>query len=456
MNNMQTVATLFEYQTYSYQSSREDSFRDGTLYLTDQTIDLLEDLNRSQPFLEIRRKTIKPLNYVGVIKANGISIQIFPKLFKHDNYREHRHLIAGNLLKMLSCTGNIPIKEVDAADLDLKRFDLFEIFIHLFAKKLFHTIKYQQKKEYVRKSDELRVIRGRIDFQLYTNPARMHIIPCRYHEHSVDTLMNRTLKYTCSVMSRSVSDFSTVRLLRSIVDILDPVTLTPVSVAEIDRITFSRLNQVYEPYIQMCRIFLANSSLTLQASELESFSLLIPMEKLFEEFIGALLANNPTYFFGREVPVRPQVNVGRFARDERGREFFNLRPDIVIGAPHIEAIIDTKYKQLDPNDRKLGVSQADLYQMYAYITRTTARRCMLLYPEVLLEQKKNFFLSLKTSEGEDIDIPLFIRAIRLSYDLNTREGWAEFLCELRGIVGLLLEDNRHVQTDGFQRVVTEV
>ncbi|MDD4455723.1 MAG: McrC family protein [Candidatus Methanomethylophilaceae archaeon] len=448
MSEPKSVATLFEYQRYPYVSSKTDSFRKGVLSLTDKTIGLLEHLNSRRPFLEIGRNSIKPLNYVGVVRANGFTVQIFPKLFVRESYREQGATVAGNLLKMFSCTGNIPIAEVDPAGLDLRKTDLFEVFIHLFAKNLLITIKSSLKREYIPNSDELRVIRGRIDFRRHTNPARMHIIPCRYHEFSTDNLLNRTLKYTCYLMSKAVSDFTTVRLLRSIVNILDPVTLTPVSVAETERITFSRLNRIFEPYIRMCRIFLSNSSLTLQASEVESFSLLIPMERLFEEFIGAVLAGNPAYFFGRNVPVRSQAVVGRFVRDTNGTEFFDMRPDIVIGAPHIEAIIDTKYKQLDQSDRKLGVSQADLYQMYAYAAKTNAERCMLLYPEVLLKQKQDFVLTVHSFEGADMDILLMIRAIRLSHDLNRREGWEAFSNELREIVRPLIAEQEPLATTG--------
>ena len=64
---------------------------------------------------------------------------------------------------------------------------------------------------------------------------------------------------------------------------------------------------------------------------------------------------------------------------------------------------------------------------------------MLLYPEVLLEQKKDFILPVPSPEGINADIPLLIRAIRLSYDFNNRDDWALFPSELCGIVRPLLE-----------------
>jgi len=436
---MSTKATLFEYQKYPYQKADSDSFREGMLYLTEKTIGLLETLNQSKPFMECSLKTIRPLNYVGVVRIGDLSIEIFPKLFKDDKYREHRTTIAGNLLKMLSYTGKVPIKEMSYADLDLEKYDLFEIFIHIFAKNLLHTIKSTLKREYIKKSDDIHVIKGRIDFKKYHNPCRMHIIPCHYHEYSIDNSLNRTLKFTCHLMARSVSDFSTAKTLRTIVDLLDQVTLTPVSIADIEKITFTRLNQIFKPYIEMCKIFISHSTLTLQASNVESFTMLLPMEKLFEEFIAEVLQENPSYFFGTQVPIRAQPIIGKLAKDENNKELFRLKPDIIIGSPKIRAIIDTKYKALDPFDSNLGVSQSDVYQMYAYATKTNTDRCMLLYPEVLLEQKKDLVLSIPGSEGMRREVFLLIRAIRLSYNMNTDEEWAKFRDELRTIVQPLLE-----------------
>jgi len=439
---MKTVVTLYEYQPYRFELGERDHFHDETLALTEKTMGVLEDLNRSKPFLECGLRTIRPLNYVGVVRVGDLTIQIFPKLFKDEKYQDHLKTIAANLLKMLSYSGDIPFREMDIAGLDLHKHDLFEVFIRIFAKKLLSTIKSSQKREYIKKYEEIRVIKGRIDFKNYVNPCRFHIIPCEYYEFSTDNLMNRTLKYTCHLMARSVEDFDTARTLRSIINILDQVTLTKVTPAEANSITFNRLNRIFEPYIEMCKLFLSQSTLTLQSSEIESFSLLIPMEKLFEGFITEVLKEDSIYFFGRPVAVRSQMSVGRMACDENGKELFNLIPDILIGSPVIEAIIDTKYKTLDSTDAKLGISQADLYQIYVYATKTNTDRCMLLYPEVMLSQKKDLTLSVPSSEGFNRDVLLMIRSIRLSYNMTNKEEWEKFRNELRDIMRPLLTERQ--------------
>ena len=58
-----------------------------------------------------------------------------------------------------------------------------------------------------------------------------------------------------------------------------------------------------------------------------------------------------------------------------------MKPDVVgIRGSKVEWILDTKWKQLSIDDAKEGVSQADLYQMYAYASCYDCSDVVLLYP----------------------------------------------------------------------------
>jgi 5-methylcytosine-specific restriction enzyme subunit McrC len=427
-----STATLFEYERVNYEitsQTEKDHHADYSkpLHLTEEILNELEKINKTNNFLDIGRKTIKPLNYVGVVKTGPITIEILPKMFKSE-YEKHRAVIARNLLKMLSYSELLP-RNIDSADLDTEKLNFFEIFIYFFARNLNELIKSIQIKEYIKSSEELRFIKGRIDTRRYTNPARLHIVPCNYHEFSIDNTLNRTLKYTCYLMSRMVKTNDTFRLLRSIMGILDPITLSSVSLSEIDIIQFTRLNIKFKPFIRICRIFLSHSTLILRASDVETFSLLIPMEKLFEKFIAEVLKEDPDYFFGPETYIFPQQDIGNLANYEDGTRVFNLRPDIVIKKGPKVAIIDTKYKLLNDEDRKYGVPQADVYQMYAYVTKIDAISSMLLYPDT----ENKLFTFFYNIEARKKNVPLYIKSIKLSYDLTNEKDWAEFRKNLRNV-----------------------
>jgi len=438
------TATLFEYEEQCFEISETDSIDGKSLRLTEKTLQELERLNNGT-FLEIGRTTIKAKNFVGVIKIGDISIQVLPKIIRTANTEEHKALSASNLLKMLSYTELVPFSSPKAAVLDSDHIDLFEIFIRLFADGLENLIRHTQPREYIKKLDNLSFVKGKIRINDYINPARMHIIPCTYYDFLIDSPLNRTLKFTCHLMSRSISDSPTIRKLRSIINILDQVTLAPITVHEVDRIAFTRLNRMFEPFIRICRLFLQHSTLTLQVSHIESFSLMIPMERLFEAFIASVLKNNPVYFFGPGFRVIEQKSIGYLAKDENGRNIFFMKPDIVIEGRSRPGIIDTKYKILKPEEIKYGVSQSDMYQMHAYATKTNASFCMLLYPDMIFSQKRDF-----TITGPNTEIQVLIRSIPLSYNLSDPKGWAAFQKNLNEIVRPLstAKDNIHQQVIG--------
>ena len=61
---------------------------------------------------------------------------------------------------------------------------------------------------------------------------------------------------------------------------------------------------------------------------------------------------------------------------------FQLKPDIVIRRERkVLAVADTKWKLLcDEPKKKFEMTQADMYQMYAYQKRYGAPRALLIYP----------------------------------------------------------------------------
>lgn len=64
------------------------------------------------------------------------------------------------------------------------------------------------------------------------------------------------------------------------------------------------------------------------------------------------------------------------------RKQFALRPDIVLEKDGRVVVMDTKWKSLINNERKnYGISQADMYQMYAYSKKYETSEIWLLYPK---------------------------------------------------------------------------
>ena len=66
-----------------------------------------------------------------------------------------------------------------------------------------------------------------------------------------------------------------------------------------------------------------------------------------------------------------------------GTEAFEIIPDIRLrktGNDRPRAVIDTKWKRLNPKSKTFGISNTDIYQVTAYATALDITEAVLIYP----------------------------------------------------------------------------
>ena len=87
---------------------------------------------------------------------------------------------------------------------------------------------------------------------------------------------------------------------------------------------------------------------------------------------------------------------------------FALRPDIVISNDSKTVVLDTKWKRLVPDlQLNYGISQSDMYQMYAYSNKYSSKnndkpsQVFLLYPQTF-EMKKRDDIRFTSEDGVDV------------------------------------------------------
>jgi 5-methylcytosine-specific restriction enzyme subunit McrC len=98
------------------------------------------------------------------------------------------------------------------------------------------------------------------------------------------------------------------------------------------------------------------------------------MEKVFETYIAAKMRKH----IGNDIKLKTQDTT--YSLFDSPNRAFALRPDLVLGFSGKTVVMDTKWKLLSDKTRNLGISQSDMYQMYAYSKKYDAERIVLLYP----------------------------------------------------------------------------
>ena len=134
----------------------------------------------------------------------------------------------------------------------------------------------------------------------------------------------------------------------------------------------------YSTALLWSRVFLMGKSFTSFAGSEVALALLFPMETLFESYIATLLKKKLGY---TDFSVSAQ-DKSYHLFDEPGKKFL-MRPDVVVKRKSDGAIfiLDTKWKVLTDSKANYGISQADMYQMYAYQKKYGAENVTLLYPQ---------------------------------------------------------------------------
>ena len=312
------------------------------------------------------KTTIKAGQVVGVLSVPGLTTEILPKIQGEDND------IRSALIRMLAVAYQLPIAVSSEAAMSMQRWDLLEIIIQSFVERLITEVRRGLAHRYQSLDDDLTLMRGKLNLprQIRLSLTQANRLACTFDELTNDTPLNRVLKATVLMLLSLARSSVNHRKLNELVARLDHVgdSTDPLSEA----VLLDRTNRTYHEIYHLAQMLLSRNWQNTTHGREDGIALLFAMNDLFEMFIGRCLQT----VLGSHT-VRLQAQSEYALHDQNHAKYFNLKPDIVIGG---DLVVDTKWKQLEPDDDKLGVSQGDVYQMLAYGQAYKAKRLVLLYP----------------------------------------------------------------------------
>lgn len=338
------------------------------------------------------RKTLHAGHHVGVVYLRNQVVQILPKIHRSHGPTAPIAEASRNLLYLLSYTEELPIREYNTVHLAERGSDWFELLTYLFASHL--TAEWQRGpfKHYQQLDDNLPLLKGqwRIGEQL-RRPDRRHHFAVRYDEFTVDNQLNQIFRFVVESLCKLTRNPDNQRRLAHLRQLMAGVSLLPtITVAAADQSLINRLNRRYAPLLNLARLFLAHSAVQWQHGRLESYAFVFDMNRLFEAFVTGFIQRHrhailPPTLADAALHLQSGPTSHHLATTHSAghtHQVFRLEPDLLLyhGA-HTLLLLDVKYKVLDSRDRRLGISQADLYQMVAYAERYATQRVLLVYPQ---------------------------------------------------------------------------
>ena len=330
--------------------------------------------------LEHGRKGLRARGVVGVIATPGCQLEILPKIEGACEGAVDDATLRHRLIHMLAMARDIRIDAGAITQLGWQRDTLLELLIRLYCSKLADAVRKGIPQQYTDQEDDLPTLRGRLDVtrQFSTLSVSPQKLACRFDARSPDIALNQVMRAAIGKLSRLARSPDNQRALRELSFAYADISAVSPGALRWDLIVLGRTNTRWRELLSMARLFLGDRHQQTSAGPIDGYALLFEMNILFEEYVARLLAR---------ALARTDLTVSAQGghRDclfegETGR--FRTRPDLIVRrGGGIALIIDTKWKRITRiDDPKLGVSQADVYQLMAYGRLYDCPCVVLLYP----------------------------------------------------------------------------
>ncbi|ODB85284.1 hypothetical protein A3195_16935 [Candidatus Thiodiazotropha endoloripes] len=322
---------------------------------------------------------IKFGHYCGVISIGNLSLEILPKIY---GLEVDLGSSRAALVRMLSKARRLKLRRAGTAGIALQKYSLLDVFILHFCDQLHAEMMQGMIRTYIERNENLNVLRGRlrIEQQFKQNLAHRERLFCQYDELSDDNVHNQILKHVLKILLKMAIGNRARLQVAELLMRFGPISDIAVDTDLLNSLSFDRSTNRYEPIFDQCKWFLAGLHPDVLAGKESCVSLLFDMNQLFEAYVGAEFRKKA---WSEGLRVREQGPQKYFARrEDTGQNVFMMKPDIAFlnVSNQVVAIADAKWKLLDEEERKLGISQADLYQMESYATRYRVKEVHLVYP----------------------------------------------------------------------------
>ena len=374
---MPTIA-VFEHQSVFVGDILKDVFKQTDVEFEQKHYEALANKlgkkdDEKFPFYSLIKDGVRFKQYVGVIQARDLTIEIVPKtdIVNDDDEIAKLHW-RDVLLKMRCQVYKLKIRAIDQSSQRLQKSSILDLFIMRFLDETERLVHSGLIKAYRKEDENLPALKGKLLLSKHfaKNAVHQERFFVRHTVYDRGHIMNRILRQTLICISESsVNTFLQQRAANYLAFFPE---LEPVAVSEdlFSRLVYDRKSEDYREAMTLARLILFNNMPDLSPGRHETMAMLFDMNRLWEEFVYVTLRK-----------YLPDCTV----EDQVRRDFWEspnpvithiIKPDIVIRKNNDLYILDTKWKV----PRNSSPSDADLHQMYVYYKYFDAKGVSLVYP----------------------------------------------------------------------------
>lgn len=271
-----------------------------------------------------------------------------------------------NIYYMLSYSFSV-LNEQGYKSIATEKFDnIAELMAAILVKGIATQLKRGLQKEYIGRTEELSLLRGKIDVSesVKTQTMLKSQMVCSYDEFSVNGLMNRILKSTVYLLLKSDISAKRKKELKKLMVFFADVELIDLNIVNWN-IQYNRTNQTYQMMISICYLVVKG---LLQTNSYGNTKLMDFIDEqrmcyLYEKFI--------LQYYKKEFP-QLSVNASRISWQlDNGEDTLLpiMQSDISLQKDNIVLIIDAKYYSHTTQVKydKHSLHSNNLYQIFTYV-----------------------------------------------------------------------------------------
>jgi len=331
-------------------------------------------------------------SYVGVLQTPcGTQIEILPKISDVTEHGDEQSRII--LLQMLRYLKKAKFKLGGDASLRKAPMHLLELFIAYFLQEVNQLVKRGIRSDYVTREENQAFLKGKllVNQQIRVNSVQQQRFYVAHDEYVPNRAENRLLHTALVKVSKISQSPNNQRLSRELMLVFSDVPVSNNIRQDFAKCKDNRAMCHYQHALEWCHLILQEESTVPSAGVIKTISILFPMEKIFEDYVAAMLRK---LLLPKGYQVTTQAT-GKYlcVHAEATKKIFALRPDILI--THKEKgcwVADTKWKLIHNEHRNYGISQSDMYQLYAYGKKyENCQGLFLIYPKTSKFDKDKTF-----------------------------------------------------------------
>ncbi|MCY6493913.1 McrC family protein [Leptolyngbya sp. GGD] len=256
--------------------------------------------------------------------------------------------------------------------------ELYSFLADILSRRILDRARKGLYRTYVPRSDQMTVVRGRMDTRHLVQKPWEVTIKCHYKDHTSDIEDNQILLWTLHQMIAcgACNPQALTNVRRAYRALQGTVSLGHVAPQAWMKRIYNRLNDDYQALHALCRFFLEQSGPNQTEGNHKMLPFLVNMARLYELFVAEWLkAHRVSHLWTHNLDVKSQHQV---EINQEGSLSFNI--DLVLfdrTTGQTRYVLDTKYKI------PTAPSTEDVAQIIAYATATGCSEAVLIYPEIL-------------------------------------------------------------------------